>query len=221
MSKNILVVSDFHLNTTFDKKKFDYIYNLFNKYDQIVMNGDFWSCYSCTFDEFLKSKWNELFPLMLKKECIYIHGNHDRKLWCDERVNLFSILTSDSYTLDMQTYGVILEHGHLIVGDSITNETFMKIHRFLKIDKYNYALQDFLLKKLGREKYSYPGKYINKKFKEEVKRRQIEGRYLITSHSHAAEISLEDKYINVGFIRGGYASYILLNEKINLVKETY
>lgn len=79
MSKSkTIVISDLHLTTNFDNRKFQFLKNIFTNSGQIIINGDFWSYYSCTFDEFLDFKWQELFPFMRAKT-IYIHGNHDRE----------------------------------------------------------------------------------------------------------------------------------------------
>jgi len=77
------------------------------------VNGDFWSCYSSTFDEFLDSDWAGLFPLMLEKKTIYIYGNHDRKEFMDERVNTFSVEQSSIKLLDIRSNTFHIEHGNL------------------------------------------------------------------------------------------------------------
>src|SRR3972149_6125144 len=98
MAETTAIISDTHLTAKFDKAKFEYLKTLFSKYEEVIINGDFWSYYSCTFDEFLKSKWNALFPFM-KAKTIYIHGNHDREKWCDERIDRLCLSAADSYML--------------------------------------------------------------------------------------------------------------------------
>ena len=221
MTKNIIIVSDLHLTKDFDQEKYNYLEKLFKKADQLIIAGDFWSYYSCTLDQFLKSKWNGFFSLMLEKNCIHIYGNHDRKEWSHSGEKIYCSKACDYYDIEQEGIKIRIEHGHKIFGDSITNPTFLKVHRWLQVDRINYAIQDLLIKILGVEKYSSIGIKINEIYKEEAKRRNMEGTYLLTAHSHKAEISTKEHYLNPGFIRAGYASYILVNDKISLIKERY
>src|SRR3990167_5228492 len=85
----VLVFSDSHLDHNFEPKKLSYLKKLVRSVDQVIINGDFWEGYSITFDQFLSSKWNELFPLLKAKKAVYIFGNHDKKVLADKRMRLF------------------------------------------------------------------------------------------------------------------------------------
>ena len=113
-----IVVSDTHLTAKFDKTKFNFLFNLFSSCDKLIVNGDFWSCYSSTFDEFVNSDWKELFPIMLRKNTTYIYGNHDREEFMDERINLFSnsACLRTKFTNGKTTFHI--EHGHLFLSTS-------------------------------------------------------------------------------------------------------
>ena len=87
---NILVFSDTHLYLPFDGKKFNFLKKIISDSDQVIINGDFFDDYMISFDEFIKSPWNQLFPLLKKKKAIYIFGNHDQEKFSDKRTEQFS-----------------------------------------------------------------------------------------------------------------------------------
>ena len=98
---NILVFSDTHLYLPFDGKKFNFLKKIISDSDQVIINGDFFDDYMISFDEFIKSPWNQLFPLLKKKKAIYIFGNHDQEKFSDKRLNLFSDVQVTSYKLQV------------------------------------------------------------------------------------------------------------------------
>jgi predicted phosphodiesterase len=219
--KNTIIVSDLHLTPEFNQKKFDYLQSLFQKADRLIVNGDLWSYYYCDFADFLDSKWRNLFPVMLEKKCIYIHGNHDRKEWCDENSRLFSIENHDKYSIKQLDTTFNIQHGHLISKMSIKNKTLIKYIKEHKLDKYNCAVHKMIITKWGDKFYSRLGMVLNKKHKKFVKKFIPSGEFLICGHSHSPEGSSNRRYINTGFINYGYSSYLQLNKEISLVKETY
>ncbi len=221
MPKNTIIVSDLHLTPEFDIKKYNYLRKLFQSADQIIIDGDLWSYYYCDFTDFLDSKWNQLFPLMLEKKCVYIFGNHDREEWCDERTKLFSIECHNWYSFSQLGTTFHVQHGHLISSKSIQNEIFIKYLKKFHLDKYNYAIQQKIINKLGSTFYSRPGKMLNKKHKKFVKKFIPKGEFLICGHTQSPEGSSERRYINTGFINYGHSSYLQIYKDISLVQETY
>lgn len=221
VQNNTIIVSDLHLTPQFDKRKFNYLQNLFRKADRLIVNGDFWSYYYCDFVDFVESEWRKLFPVMLNKNCIYIHGNHDRKEWCDENTRLFSVENHEKYSLKQNGTTFNIQHGHLISKMSVKNKAIIKFIKKHHLDKYNYAIHKLIVNKLGGKFYSKPGKILNKKYKKFVKKFIPYGEFLVCGHSHSPEGSSNRRYINTGFINYGYSSYLEINGKISLIKETY
>lgn len=109
-----LVFSDTHLTDKFDPELFDYIAELVESADQVVINGDFWDGYLTTFDAFCNSQWNKLFPLLKKKQAVYIFGNHDQQEHMDERCNLFSDTQTMMLSFKSGKKNIVIEHGHRI-----------------------------------------------------------------------------------------------------------
>src|SRR5690554_1878720 len=131
---SLLIISDIHLGKRFDKNKFNYLKNLFSKYDEIILNGDFWDYYSVSFDDFVNSEWNKLFPVMEDKT-IYIYGNHDQEKWVDSRVKLFSKKQTNKHELIIKDKRYILIHGHTIGHTGLPhNIFFIKIFRISRLN---------------------------------------------------------------------------------------
>jgi predicted MPP superfamily phosphohydrolase len=85
-----LIFSDTHLTKGFNRKKYEFLREIIEPVDRVIINGDFWDGYLTSFDKFVNSEWQKLFPLLKEKQTIYLYGNHDKTKWCDSRVNLFS-----------------------------------------------------------------------------------------------------------------------------------
>lgn len=129
----VLVFSDTHLSTEFDGQLFDYISNLINSVDQVIINGDFWDWYLCSFDDFVNSEWQQLFPLLKAKNTIYLYGNHDPEAASDERVSLFSVKQGYSHRVQLDTgLEYHIEHGHRITPEfDATHPRLTKVLGFL------------------------------------------------------------------------------------------
>lgn len=218
-----LVVSDLHLTSKFDQKKFNFLYKLFNQYDSIIINGDFWSIYSNTFDEFLKSKWNKLFKLMLNKKTIYIYGNHDQKQFIDDRASLFSTEQAYFKEFDSGEIKFRIEHGHLhLRHKSNSNQYFLKLNRYLKIDeRVRHPLDKILYKYMMRNNVREFLKKINKRLESKIKAIH-HNKVVITGHTHIPEINLESGFVNTGFVGQGMAWYLEIeNGKYDLKFSKY
>ncbi len=198
-----LVISDMHLGRRFRKRKLKYLISLFKKYDKIIINGDFWDYYSFSFDNFLESKWNELFPI-LKKKAVYIFGNHDKKKWSDKRVSLFSKKQAYEYKLKIGEKTFVFRHGHNIFQFiQIEKNYFVKIVRFFRLNFIGLLL-DILATYIPKDK---TGKV--RKFARELGKNEI----LFVGHGHKAEIKLNDKFIMGGYVLFGKSYYVVLNNK--------
>lgn len=219
--KNTIIVSDLHLTPKFDQKKFNYLQNLFQSADKLIINGDFWSYYYCDFVDFLESEWQKLFPIMLEKACVYVHGNHDRKEWCNENTRLFSVETHERYSFKQNGITFNVQHGHLISKMSVKNDSLIKTIKKYHLDKYNYAIHNMIINELGNKIYSKIGLPLNKWYKKYLKKYIPRDEFLICGHSHSPEESLQKRYLNTGFINYGYSSYLQINGHISLVKENY
>ena len=220
MTKTI-IISDVHFTVYFNRKKLEFFKKLIASADQVIINGDFWSYYSVTFDQFINSRWKELFPLFKAKNTIYLYGNHDQKRWTDERVAFFSTKQAVEYKLKCGERTFLITHGDKLTGfPTIDTKSFTTMHRFFHVGAPQYSIETLLLKFLGPKLYKPAQKY-NDRIKE-YSRKLKDGEYLVTGHTHLAEIDMKNKFINSGFIHSGVASYIVLEDCTpRIVNERY
>lgn len=216
-----VIISDVHLTDKFDKEKFDYLKRVISSADQVIINGDFWDGYFVEFDGLVKSGWRRLFPILKAKKTIYLFGNHDRKNWCDKRVNLFSAIAREKINLNINGGRFHIEHGNRIVPAPDDRYSWFynkKLGRKLVVLGARLFARRLLSTSIGKW---YLGR-INQKMKKWWRRQNLDKEILVCGHSHWSEFSLNSCYINTGFIRYGYGQYLrITQDELELVKERY
>lgn len=214
-----LVLSDIHLTHRFEKKKFKYLKRIILSADRIVINGDFWDGYFTDFERFITSKWSRLFPLLKSKKTIYLYGNHDRKEWCSEKVSLFSEKQSEALDIKIGKNIFRIEHGNKIVPAPDDKYPWVRNKRIRLLARLTILLLGKILLKPVGQRYR---RRFNRKIKIWWKNAGFDSQVLVTGHSHVAELNLERKYINSGFIQHGLAHYLkIADNKIELINEKY
>ena len=200
-----LIVSDIHLRSVFDKKKYLYLEKLFSSVDHIILNGDFWDGYRTTFDHFVSSEWNKLFPLLKSKGTVYLYGNHDQRQFCDERTSLFSVEQKDNHILKNESITYYIEH-----GDTLCPSIDVIYHLSRKLLSYiNMFFQfiEYISSRIGSP-HTILLKLTNRTIKKKLKKIQFPHWYLC-GHTHLAEFDEIDKFVNSGYIQYGKASYLI------------
>lgn len=219
----IVIFSDTHLNTVFDKKKFNFLKKTINSADQVIINGDFWEGFDMTFTDFIKSPWKGLFPYLLKKKTVYIYGNHDLKRLSNEKTKLFSVVQTEQYKLKLNGKTYLIEHGHRFLP--LADKFFMKYLGFLPPWWMNQTYEKFeglMIKIFGKKYLSTMYQVFNNEMKMKAKKYLKKNEFFIFGHSHLTEYDRENNFLNGGFIRHGIGQYILIdNGEIKLVDEWY
>jgi predicted phosphodiesterase len=223
----ILLFSDTHLFKKFEEKKFKFLKKIISGSDKVIILGDFWDNSLISFDEFIKSDWNNLFPLLKEKHAVYVYGNHDKKEFSDERVSLFSDTQAERYAFEIDGKLFAVEHGDRFFRKHITYyltyggplRAFFMSKLFIT---WRFLVFDELLTKLfGKaflNKRLHYNQYIKKVKIDEFKKGEI----LICGHTHAAEIDLKNNFINTGLVRHGIGQYVIIDGKnISLQEEWY
>ncbi len=216
-----LIVSDIHLGRVANEAKLDFLYSLFSSYDHIILNGDFWCYYSTDFKNFLRSRWNVLFPILKKKEAVYIYGNHDRAQWCLEGTEKFSSTQTSRYSFDVGEKKFLIEHGDRPFNKlCINNFLAIKFCRFI-----NRVFSDDWYLRMSSEFFN---ETIPNFFNAQLKEFLVSGNtdvkdcYYVFGHTHAAEIDQELKFINTGCIGPKKAEFLEIdNKELNLRTHTY
>jgi UDP-2,3-diacylglucosamine pyrophosphatase LpxH len=216
-----IVISDLHLTDKFVEQQFIYLKNLFQQYHRIIINGDFWDGYIISVEEFVKSKWKKLFPILKKKDTVYIYGNHDHKQICKGYEKLFSNFQANS--VDLVIYG---QNFHIEHGDRLLNSKFTELEmvRLLPVTvrRLNRFLFEDLFIKIFKKKYKLIHRNKNIFQFNLYKDRLSEDQILICGHTHLAADLLHTRYMNSGFIGYGYCQYISIKKsKIELIDTCY
>lgn len=221
----ILIFSDTHLTTTFKKSKFEFLKKIINNCDQVIIAGDFWEGRLITFDEFIDSEWNMLFPLLKEKHTIYVYGNHDKKIYSDERVRLFSDEQEEKYEFTQEKNKYIVKHGDTkkikySIIKAVADVTFMSERFFTK--HMHEDLEHVFVRLFGKNILQLLFKKYNNVIKEQEITSLKENQIVICGHTHAAEMDLENKFVNTGIIRHGLGQYVIINgDNIKLHEEKY
>lgn len=201
-----VVLSDTHLSSTFHPKKFEYLKNIIEDADRVVIAGDFWDGFSISFNNFVESKWQKLFPYLLEKNAVYLYGNHDREEWCDERVSLFSVEQGMETVIGVNGREYHIAHGHTIfepfeIWPEVNSKLILRVASYI-----NVLRRMFWAESLPKE-----GSAINTPMIQWATSNLSEDQILICGHSHYPQIDIAKKFINSGFIGLGYASHVLID----------
>jgi predicted phosphodiesterase len=215
----VVIFSDTHLSNKFDLAQFEFIKGVVESVDQVIINGDFWDNYEATFDQFINSEWQKLFPLLKKKKTVYVYGNHDFQKFADERVQLFSDQQVEECSVKAGKYLLRVKHGHQIASSGDVMFPWLFGNNFTL--GLMSRLQAVGVKLLGVPFLRAAFWFWAVQFK--IYSRQLEkNEILVCGHAHLAELNLKKKYINTGVIRWGLGQYLLVeNGKLEIVRKKY
>jgi predicted phosphodiesterase len=224
---NILIFSDTHLYLPFDQKKFDFLKKIISESDRVIINGDFFDEYMISFDDFVKSKWNELFPLLKSKKTVYIFGNHDQQKFSDKRLSLFSDLQVPYYNLPTTQYNLVFTHGHQFrktADISIKNYIEKIMPLVTLVMKIAHHFRQMMANIFGRKFLEYRFAYRNVATKTKAIKTLKKNEFIIIGHNHWGEIDEKNHFACDGSILYGFAQYLIIDSisgKIILHEEWY
>jgi predicted phosphodiesterase len=222
-----VILSDTHLTFFFDKGKYQVMEEAISNADRVIINGDFWDGHLVKFNTFVRSRWNKIFPVLSERETIYLYGNHDEERFIDERYKLFASDLRRDYQFESGGRTFHVEHGHElyplspIMKLNLPDPVLRPIFQFgwlssqiesagaimMKWDIYDKAIESKINK-------------INTHVKSNI---EIESDMIhVIGHSHIPEIDLDKNFANSGFMKGGLASYISIEDgDVELIQKTY
>ncbi|MCA9376947.1 metallophosphoesterase family protein [Candidatus Dojkabacteria bacterium] len=210
-----LIFSDTHLSHLFDKAKYDYLSEIIDMSDHVIINGDLWEGYFTTFDLFVNSEWRRLFPLLKSKNAVYLHGNHDspERFDVDERTGYFSVKYGVEHELLLTGKRYVIEHGDRLLSKNSNGRLRQLIKRPTRFHTYAAHAINAL------DYISYKG-FANCIVTQPLNNRLkmtasgiLDDAYLVTSHTHYSELDEVSRYINTGANRFGYGNYLLINDE--------
>lgn len=226
-----IVFSDTHLSHKFEPRKFSYLTKIISQVDRVIINGDFWDGERTSFERFVTSKWRKMFPLLLEKKTIYIHGNHDPAKLCDSRMREFCVKDCEVYEFNADHKRFLLQHGDRIVYQFKPGviKVYSAVMDFLKRVSLYSLIQKFIRAGMRLGYFVLGADFmtttsIAKKNNQVMKdfHDSSDGAWLICSDTHFSEIDRQKRFVNTGCILHGRASYLRINgEKMELIKERY
>lgn len=211
----VLVFSDTHLTERFDVAKFDALKEYITLADQVIINGDYWDGYVTDFSRFVNSQWQQLFPILKAKQTIYIHGNHDRQEFVDQRANLFSVEQKLEHRIQLGELEYVFTHGHLISAALDGGLRLSGKHVRSRLYKWSTVMFSFFegttIRIFGRAILHFGG-YHHRKMKRWILSNLSERQYLVCGHSHTAEIDHDNRLLNPGTFNHGLVSCLWIDE---------
>lgn len=216
-----LIISDTHLCSPFSEKKCAKLIHLFESYDTIILNGDFWEGYWYEFDNFLSSPWNKLFTLLKKKKAIYIYGNHDRESYSDSRRERFCDQACWRYEKTIGTHRFIFEHGNRLALKFDEKFQLQRVSRLMFIP---YTIFEFIVIKLfGLRYFNRQFGKLNLLIKRQIKKELLPNDIFVCGHTHVHEDGIADQFINTGVCKYGFCEYATIDDEgtVKLHSEKY
>jgi predicted phosphodiesterase len=210
---HILVLSDTHLNKNFEQAKLDKLVTLIQGARHVIINGDFWEGFEMTFDEFMRTKWVDLFPYLKSKHAVYIFGNHDKCKFSDQRIDQFCDRSTEQYIEQINTIRFIFEHGHRYAHKL---DGMFGVERPHRIEQALVeSIQMIAIKLFGTRAMWFAFKGLNQEIKRKAKEEfgKLGPYRLISGHTHCAEVDTARNFANTGFSKYGYLQYLTIDEK--------
>lgn len=217
----VLVFSDTHLTPRFDTEKYNILKKIISESDRVIINGDFWDGFLCSFSEFVASPWKQLFPLLQQKQTIYIYGNHDTPHLTDTLIlNTFTIKQCNQFTLPIGKTTYVFEHGHRLypIGSNDPDYKSIKLRTKSKIINTSELVASKMSYRVLHKLLLRNNMHIKKNLQKEIKPHHI----YVFGHSHAQEEDMNNQFINTGFNRHGIAQYMQIdNNGYYLINKRY
>lgn len=215
MQQTYLVLSDLHLTKRFEKGKEAFLVNLIKKYDNVILNGDFYEAMLYTKDQLEKAGYNRLFKLLKSKNTYYLWGNHDPAQYAKDTAKAVSKKQSDYINLTVGGFKYHIEHGHLLCRhEKKPNPLKFKIKYYLfhPVQKY-LPVSTFTVGSLWNRKV-----LRNRHLHSHVNQDAI----LVCGHTHVKVFDLKKKYVDLGRTQFGSGNYAIIdNLGIKLVGFNY
>lgn len=222
-----LIFSDTHLTTKFEPKKFEKLKEVIEQADRVIINGDLFDGYLVDFEEFCRSKWQNLFPLLKQKRAIYILGNHDSRKKVNRKAKLFAQKVVGGYKFKSGGSTFLVKHGHeLAPSIEVRLEFLSGLHQksyFARtIYKFYEDFKEFAVSLVGPRYYNFTNRIETERLKHWAKKNLKENEYLIAGHTHFQTFDSKHRFIGAGMINYGFCQCVLIDRgEIKLINERY
>lgn len=188
--------------------------------------GDFWDAYFTSFDKFINSKWNALFPLLKERHTVYLYGNHDKAENMNDMTSLFADYVGKEISFEHNGKTFVLEHGDEIADTFTIDPKHPFVNKLIKRLSIGIVwVQKFIVKIFGIKTFRalWGLQRQNRLLIESVNKNKGPDVIKIYGHTHIPLFSLDDNLIILGGIRLGNANYLIIDQsgEIKTVEEKY
>lgn len=217
-----IIFSDTHLSHRADPRKLALLLRVLSTADRVIINGDFWDRYLCTFDQFLSSSWQQLFPVLKKRKAIYLVGNHDLRTYFDDRWRLFADKVADKLELKIGKNRFHIEHGHLqaysfgMYYPRLSN-IFGMLYPYLdRIEHGGHLFTSLYRAYLAKQ-------HDDAELLSYAKAHKKKNKWFVFGHSHVQRKSVAEGYLNPGSFRCGVGNWLTIvsSGTVTLHSEAY
>lgn len=214
-----VVFSDTHITKYYEPKKADFLKRILESADKVVIAGDFVDLYESSLEEILNTKWKDFFDFLKSKNTVFLYGNHDKEKDFDMSPSAFSRFQANSIEIATKNIKLFIEHGHQILPTpEITHPNLFDNKLIVRIGN---TVEGMGLNRFMRI-YSKILKKKNNELKKWANQNLPKNEILVAGHIHLPEFNIKKKYINLGQIRFGFASYVLIKDnKIKFIQTKY
>ncbi len=218
-----LVISDTHLTNRVEKRKFAFLLNLIEPYENIIINGDFFEAKYIDSDKFLNSGYKPLFDALKSRNTVYIYGNHDPEMYAKKVAERVSNQQFHSFKLISGDKKLHFEHGHRFIPEKSTkfdkilkNKFFLKWADTIGSGIFERFLFPFSVGYLGNKwnQITFASIHNDKSIDKDA--------IVVCGHTHVTVYDPKNRFIDIGKIRANAASYLIVDKgDFNLVKTMY
>jgi len=212
-----LILSDIHLNRKFDQNKLDLLMQIVSKADEVVLAGDFWEEHQLSFAKLAETKWKPLLDLLSQKNTVFIPGNHDQHA-AQQHVTFTSNFTEE-YRIEVGNRTYVVRHGHHIAPTMDVRNPRLFSNKYAMGFGTLFQLVGLHLR---GQNFFRVFTILNNRMKKWAAENLSDNEILIAGHSHLQEDAFDEKLINSGVFKFGYAQYLwITNDGYELVNERY
>lgn len=217
-----LILADTHLTHRFKPVLYRQLVKIISKHDRVILNGDFWDGYQTTFEKFVNSEWQQLFPLLKKKKTVYVEGNHDPFTFADARLTLFAGKQVEEFAFKSGNRTFHVEHGHRIGPGFSENHSWITAVAWWLYPLFHYIYEHNLivLSPLYKKYIGTRRDRVVAQYKAYLENTPHHADMHIFSHAHELIHDEQAKFTVTGEWLPHYGSYVVVQDGILSLHET-
>lgn len=201
-----LILSDSHFEVGTKTVKINFYTNLISKYDNIILNGDFYEAKFIKPNTFLNSKLKPLLDALHSKNVVYLYGNHDPEVDAKRVAEYISNEQAIYKKVEINGQKYHIEHGNRLAPPDSDNYPDWLLGPMNFIGGMIQKFLPFVTMYMGTK---WNNSVIEKRYNDGIIK---QNELLICGHTHVTVNRPEINYINSGSSMFNGGNYIVINE---------